>query len=205
MLKLYNTLTKKKEKFFRSNIIIYSCGITVYDYSHIGHARIFIFFDTFIRYLLFLKINVNFIRNITDIDDKIINKAFNNNVSVKKITKYFINSMHKDNKKLKIFEPSFEPKATSFILNIIYLISFLQKKKMHTKILAKIFIIILSLINFMVSYLDLFYSILSLVLRILKLLIKNLILILLYGKAIINFGHLRGVLVDLGGIQNVQQ
>lgn len=129
MLKLYNTLTKKKEKFFRSNIIIYSCGITVYDYSHIGHARIFIFFDTFIRYLLFLKINVNFIRNITDIDDKIINKAFNNNVSVKKITKYFINSMHKDNKKLKIFEPSFEPKATSFILNIIYLISFLQKKK----------------------------------------------------------------------------
>lgn len=129
MIKIYNTLTKKKELLENNNIKIYTCGVTVYDHCHIGHARIFLLFDSLIRYLISEKKNVMFIRNITDLDDKIIKKAKVKNTCTEKLTKYFIKSMHDDTKKLNLIEPTFEPKATSFIKEMIEIISNLKKKK----------------------------------------------------------------------------
>lgn len=123
MLKIYNTLTKKKEYLTKKHIIkIYTCGITVYDYCHIGHARIFLFFDTLIRYLNHSNIKIIFIRNITDIDDKIIKKSLQKKLSIKHIAQFFTNKMHSDTQNLNLVEPSFEPKATNFIQCMINLI-----------------------------------------------------------------------------------
>ncbi|HFL8819411.1 MAG TPA: cysteine--tRNA ligase [Candidatus Azoamicus sp. OHIO2] len=129
MIKIYNTLTKKVEELPKNTLIIYTCGITVYDYCHIGHARIFILFDTLIRYLHFQNIKITFIRNITDIDDKIIKKSLGTNYSIKYVADLFIKKMYLDTKKLGLFEPTFEPKATNFIYSIIKLISFLKNEK----------------------------------------------------------------------------
>lgn len=128
MIKIYNTLTKKKEKIENEIIKIYTCGITVYDHCHIGHARLFLFFDSLIRYINTLNKKIIFIRNITDIDDKIINKANEKNIKIKKLTEKFIKSMHCDTKKLNIIEPTYEPKATSFVNEMINLITELKKK-----------------------------------------------------------------------------
>ncbi|HIH2763495.1 MAG TPA: cysteine--tRNA ligase [Candidatus Azoamicus sp.] len=129
MLKIYNTLSKAKEKFIPGmEIIIYTCGITVYDHCHIGHARSFIFFDSFVRYLNFLGYKVIFIRNITDIDDKILNIAYKKKTSFKNITKKFIKNMHIDISKLNLIEATFEPKATTFINNMLDLIKILNEK-----------------------------------------------------------------------------
>jgi len=130
MLKIYNTITKKKENITNKNIIkIYTCGITVYDNCHIGHARIFLFFDTLIRYLKTINIKTIYIRNITDVDDKIITKALNLNKSLKYITEKFTQQMHEDTKTLNIVEPSFEPKATTFVNKMIILIDKLISDK----------------------------------------------------------------------------
>jgi cysteinyl-tRNA synthetase len=130
MIKIYNTLTKKTENLGKnSNINIYICGVTVYDYSHIGHARSFIIYDTLIRYIRYLKYNIFFVRNITDIDDKIINKSFLTGKTVKSLTQKFIKFFREDTKKLNLIEPSFEPKATIFIKDMIFLISNLIKKE----------------------------------------------------------------------------
>jgi cysteinyl-tRNA synthetase len=128
-MQIYNTLTKKKEYINQSSVIIYSCGVTVYDYCHIGHARIFIFFDSLIRYLNFKGISVIYIRNITDIDDKIIYKSFKFKSSIKVVSDYFVDKMHDDTKCLSLFEPTFEPKATNFVKSVINLISFLKNEK----------------------------------------------------------------------------
>lgn len=129
MIKIYNTLTQKKDSIKDEFLTIYSCGITVYDYCHIGHARIFLVFDSFIRYLIFNNKRITFIRNVTDIDDKIIKKAVDAKISVKYVAKTFIHKMHADTRNLSLLEPSFEPRATNFLNNIISLISFLKKKK----------------------------------------------------------------------------
>ncbi len=129
MLKIYNTLTKKKEPLLKQKIKIYTCGVTVYDHCHIGHARIFLFFDTILRFFEYLKIKTILIRNITDIDDKIIEKSILQKISLKKIIKKFKIEMHNDTKKLNIIEPSFEPTVTNFIKYIINLIKFLKEKK----------------------------------------------------------------------------
>ena len=92
------------------------------------HAKIFLFFDIVVRYLKVLNINLVYIRNITDIDDKIINKSIKNNRSLNYITSKFIKLMHQDTKKLYIVEPSFEPKATIFVSNMINLIYELKNK-----------------------------------------------------------------------------
>lgn len=127
MLKIYNTFSKKKEHLVLSKkIIIYVCGITVYDYCHIGHARGFLFFDAFVRYLKFLNIKVVFIRNITDIDDKILDRAKKLNKSFKFVTQKFIKKMHLDISDLNLIEPSFEPKATVFINKIIDLVLYFK-------------------------------------------------------------------------------
>jgi len=128
MIKIYNTLTKAKDLLNVNKLInIYTCGITVHDLCHIGHARIFIFFDIVIRYLNILNIKIIYIRNITDIDDKIIYKAEKKNVSIHYITKKFAKKMYHDIKKLNVLEPSFEPKATIFIDKMVRLILALKK------------------------------------------------------------------------------
>lgn len=131
MLKIYNTLTKKKRYFYKTtNVIkIYVCGITVHDYCHIGHARIFIFFDFVIRYFKSMNYKIMYIRNITDVDDKIIDKSKNNHVSTKHLSEKYTYKMYKDFKNLKIIEPTFEPKATNFINNMIEIINILKIKE----------------------------------------------------------------------------
>lgn len=129
MFKIYNTLNKAKEEFKPGiEIIIYTCGITVYDYCHIGHARSFLFFDSFVRYLNFLGYKVILVRNITDIDDKILNISRNKKRSFKFITKKFIKSMHIDISKLNLIEPSFEPKASIFINMMLDLVKILTER-----------------------------------------------------------------------------
>lgn len=125
MLKIYNTILQKKQEFksiVPNKIGIYVCGVTVYDYCHIGHARTYLFFDAVIRYLMFLGYEINFVRNITDVDDKILNKAKETNQSFNLITEKYIQAMHEDFDALNLLKPTSEPKATDFIINIIDLI-----------------------------------------------------------------------------------
>src|ERR1041384_6374483 len=103
MLKIFNTLRGDKEEFVPLNtgeVRMYVCGVTVYDSSHIGHARSFITFDVIYRYLKFLGYQVDFVRNFTDVDDKIINKANAENVSCEAITDRYIEEFHRDAKSL---------------------------------------------------------------------------------------------------------
>lgn len=125
MLKIYNTISQTKQEFIPivlNHINIYICGITVYDYCHIGHARTCIVFDSIIRYLISIGYKVNFVRNITDVDDKILNKARQNNQPFNIVAEYYTQAMHKDFEALNLLTPNIEPKATEFILDIIILI-----------------------------------------------------------------------------------
>lgn len=128
MLKIYNTISRKKEEFVPINdgqVSIYVCGVTVYDYCHIGHARTYLFFDTVTRYFHFLGHKVTLVRNITDIDDKILNKSKQSHQSFEYITKTFIQAMHEDFAALGLLKPQFEPKATEFITEMLHLINIL--------------------------------------------------------------------------------
>ncbi|QJC32730.1 cysteine--tRNA ligase [Enterobacteriaceae endosymbiont of Donacia semicuprea] len=130
MLKIFNTLSKNKKKFYPINkkiVKIYVCGITPYDICHIGHARTFIIFDIIIRYLKFLGYKTKYVRNITDIDDKIINIAKKKKQSINNITKKIINKISQDFNNLGILAPDFEPKVTNHINDIINTINILLK------------------------------------------------------------------------------
>jgi cysteinyl-tRNA synthetase len=129
MLKIHNTLTRKKETFVPivpGRIGIYVCGMTVYDYCHLGHARVMVVFDTVVRYLRHLGFQVNYVRNITDIDDKIINRAAENGESIAELTARFIDAMHEDEQALGVLPPDHEPRATDSIDAIIAMIQRLQ-------------------------------------------------------------------------------
>ncbi len=131
MLKIYNSLTRQKEPFIpliEGKINMYVCGITVYDYCHIGHARTFAAFDVMTRYLRNLGYELNFIRNITDIDDKIIERANENNEPFQKLTQRFIDSMHEDFDCLGFAPPDAEPQATDHIPQIIAMIESLIER-----------------------------------------------------------------------------
>lgn len=131
MLQIYNTLSKKKEIFkpiHSGKIDFYVCGMTVYDHCHIGHARLFLAFDTIIRYLRYSGFEVNYIRNITDIDDKIINRAHENNETVPSLTDRMIEAMHEDFEKLNLIPPTLEPRATEYIEEMKELIQTLIDK-----------------------------------------------------------------------------
>ncbi|MFI4819031.1 MAG: cysteine--tRNA ligase [Enterobacterales bacterium] len=132
MLKIFNTKTKKKEVFKPINtkkVNIYVCGVTVYDLCHIGHGRTFLIFDIIVRYLIYKGYKVNYIRNITDIEDKIILKSIKYKKSFNVISNKMINKMQIDFDKLKIIRPNYEPKVTDYINLIIKFIFKLLKKK----------------------------------------------------------------------------
>ena len=125
MLTIYNSLTSRKEPFVPivpGQIRMYVCGMTVYDYIHIGHARVLVVFDVVYRFLKHLGYEVNYVRNITDIDDKIINRANENNEDFKILTQRFIDAMHEDADALGVLRPDHEPRATDYIEPIIAMI-----------------------------------------------------------------------------------
>ncbi|PJD92622.1 MAG: cysteine--tRNA ligase [Legionella sp.] len=131
MLYLYNSLTREKEVFkplVPGKIGMYVCGITVYDHCHLGHARSMVCFDVMVRYLRSQQYQVTFVRNITDIDDKIIARANERGVPIEILTQQFIQSMHEDAKALNLLPPDVEPRATENIDNIIRLIERLIQK-----------------------------------------------------------------------------
>ena len=122
MLKLYNTLTGEKEPFepiVPKTATMYVCGVTVYDYCHIGHARSALVFDVIRRYLEFSGYRVEFVKNFTDVDDKIIKRANERGVSCEAITSEFINAYYQDMAKLGVKRATIEPKATEHITDII--------------------------------------------------------------------------------------
>jgi cysteinyl-tRNA synthetase len=132
MLQIFNTLSRQKEIFkpiHPGKISMYVCGITVYDYCHIGHARTSIAFDVVTRFLRSQGWDVNYVHNITDIDDKIIRRASELNESYDHLTARFINAMHHDEKCLGILPPSIEPRATEFIGPIIDMVNTLIEKE----------------------------------------------------------------------------
>ena len=131
MLKIYNSKTKQKEVFnpiIPQQVGLYVCGITVYDDCHIGHARTFLAFDAIVRYLRYRGYQVNFVRNITDIDDKIIQRAKEQNCSTEALTERFITRMHEDMQALNLLLPNHEPRATEFMSEMIHLVEQLMQK-----------------------------------------------------------------------------
>lgn len=131
MLNLYNSLTRKKEVFKPINpgkIGIYVCGITVYDRCHIGHARSMVSFDVIVRFLRASGYDVNYVQNITDIDDKIIVRANEKKISISELTSHYIDTMHEDAKALNVLPPDKEPRATNHIDSIIKMIERLIEK-----------------------------------------------------------------------------
>lgn len=125
MLKIYNTLTRQKEEFKPINagkVGMYVCGVTIYDLCHIGHGRTFVSFDVVSRYLRYLGYDLTFVRNITDIDDKIIKRAAENGETCDSLTERLIGEMHADFDALNMKRPDVEPRATQYIDQIIELV-----------------------------------------------------------------------------------
>ncbi|MGP1924649.1 MAG: cysteine--tRNA ligase [Arsenophonus sp. NEOnobi-MAG3] len=124
MLKIFNTLSHKKEEFrpiTTGKIGMYVCGVTIYDLCHIGHGRTFVAFDVISRYLRYLGYDLTYVRNITDVDDKIIKRAAKNNETCNTLTSRMLVEMYKDFDALNILRPDFEPRATQHIKEIIAL------------------------------------------------------------------------------------
>ena len=130
-LQIYNTESRQKEIFCPiqpKQVGIYVCGITVYDLCHIGHARVMVVFDTVVRHLRQLGYQVNYVRNITDIDDKIIKRALENNESIQSLTERMITEMHADEAAMNVLRPDMEPKATEYMGEIKQMIETLVQK-----------------------------------------------------------------------------
>jgi cysteinyl-tRNA synthetase len=118
MLQIYNTLTRSKQVFkpiIPGKVKMYVCGMTVYDFCHIGHARVMIVFDMVVRWLRASGYEVLYVRNITDIDDKIIHRAIENGEAISALTGRFIDAMHADSDALGLMQPDLEPRATDYI------------------------------------------------------------------------------------------
>ncbi len=130
-LRIYNTLTGKKEDFVPQTpgkVSMYVCGVTVYDHCHIGHARANVVFDVVYRYLRHIGYEVTYVRNYTDVDDKIINRANKEGVDFREITERFIREFDRDMNALGIAEPTFQPRATEHIDDIVRIVSALVDK-----------------------------------------------------------------------------
>ncbi|WP_024612304.1 cysteine--tRNA ligase [Pseudoalteromonas sp. TB64] len=131
MVNIYNTLTRKKEQFkpmVEGKIDMYVCGITIYDYCHIGHARTFVGFDVIVRYLRHIGYDLKYVRNITDIDDKIIKRANENGESINDLTVRMTKAMHEDFDSLNMLRPDIEPTVTSHMDEIIVMVKRLIEK-----------------------------------------------------------------------------
>lgn len=131
MLKIFNTLTREKELFkpiHHNKVGMYVCGITIYDLCHIGHGRTFVAFDVITRYLRFLGYDLTYVRNITDVDDKIIKRALENGETCDELTQRMLDEMYADFDALNIKRPDSEPRATRHIAQIIELVEKLLAK-----------------------------------------------------------------------------
>ena len=117
-MQLYNTLTRKKEEFVPvrpGKVNMYVCGITAYDYCHIGHARSALVFDVLVRHLRALGLDVTFVRNFTDVDDKIIRRANEEKRDWREVGQTYINAFHEDMDRLNVVRADHEPRATEYI------------------------------------------------------------------------------------------
>jgi len=131
MLSIYNTLSKTKEPFkplLGNQVRMYVCGMTVYDFCHIGHARVMVAFDVIARWLRHSGYELNYVRNITDIDDKIIRRAQENGESFEALTERMIAAMHEDEARLAVLRPDQEPRATGHIAGMHAMIQTLIDK-----------------------------------------------------------------------------
>ncbi len=131
MLKIYNSLTREKQPFTpieANKVRMYVCGMTVYDFCHLGHARVMVVFDMIARWLRASDYQVTYVRNITDIDDKIIKRANENGETIDVLTQRFIEAMDEDSAKLGIIRPDLEPRATQHIQSMLDMIGTLIEK-----------------------------------------------------------------------------
>ncbi len=130
-LQIYNTLTRRKEPFTPiepGKVRMYVCGMTVYDFCHLGHARVMVAFDVITRYLRARGFDVTYVRNVTDIDDKILRRAEENGESINALTERMIDAMHEDEARLSVLPPDREPRATQHIDDILAMIQTLIDK-----------------------------------------------------------------------------
>jgi cysteinyl-tRNA synthetase len=130
MLKLYNSLAREIQDFVPiepGRVRMYVCGMTVYDYCHLGHARVMVVFDMVARWLRASGHQVTYVRNITDIDDKIIKRAGENGESIRSLTDRFIGYMHEDAAALGVLKPDHEPRATEYVAQMLDMIGALEK------------------------------------------------------------------------------
>ncbi|HPE59282.1 MAG TPA: cysteine--tRNA ligase [Thiolinea sp.] len=133
MLQIYNSLARRKQEFVPitpGEVRMYVCGMTVYDFCHLGHARVMVVFDMVYRYLQASGYQVTYVRNITDIDDKIIRRARENQETTTELTQRFIRAMHEDEEALGILRPDAEPRATASIDGMLAMISTLIDNKL---------------------------------------------------------------------------
>ncbi len=130
MLRIHNSLTRRKEDFAPlepGRVRMYVCGITVYDFCHIGHARMMLVFDLVSRWLRASGFELTYVRNITDIDDKIIRRAVENNETIAALTDRMIAAMHEDLDALGVLRPDHEPRATQYVPQMLDLIGLLER------------------------------------------------------------------------------
>ncbi len=128
---IYNSLARDKQEFIpieAGKVRMYVCGMTVYDYCHLGHARVMVVFDMVYRWLRASGYDVTYVRNVTDIDDKIIRRAAENREPIDALTNRFIQYMHEDEAKLGILPPTHEPRATGFVPGMVKMIQTLVDK-----------------------------------------------------------------------------
>jgi len=131
MLHIHNTLSRAKEPFTPvepGRVRMYVCGMTVYDYCHLGHARMLVSFDVVQRWLRASGYQVSYVRNITDIDDKIIRRAVESGQRIGDVTRYYIDAMHADERALGVASPDHEPRATEYVGEMLNIIGRLEEK-----------------------------------------------------------------------------
>jgi cysteinyl-tRNA synthetase len=141
-LRIFSTLSGEKEDFAPltpGEVRMYVCGVTVYDSSHVGHARSLLTFDAIYRYLIFCGYRVRFVRNFTDVDDKIINKANDQKSSCEALTDRYIEEFYRDAQSLGLLAPSLEPRATLHIAEIIALIQKLEERQLAYRVDGDVF------------------------------------------------------------------
>jgi cysteinyl-tRNA synthetase len=135
-LKIYNSLAREKQTFVPiepGKVRMYVCGMTVYDYCHLGHARVMVVFDMVQRWLRAQGLDVTYVRNITDIDDKIIRRAMENNETIAQLTDRFITAMNEDAAALGVERPDHEPRATNYVPQMLNLIGRLERNGLAYK------------------------------------------------------------------------